>query len=157
MVGLIVVMSKHWRWGLGLVIVGLVIYLTSTTVITQRQLAQFVASVIPGVTEAGFYDWWQSWWWLFVKGYHVSEFFVLTLVAGYALRRFGVERWIVWAAVLAVLYACTDEWHQTFVPARGGRVTDVLIDCIGISLAVLVMVWRYRKNSRAIDELPENE
>lgn len=32
---------------------------------------------------------------------------------------------------LAVLYACTDEWHQTFVPGRAGRVTDVLVDAAG--------------------------
>ena len=29
---------------------------------------------------------------------------------------------------LSVLYACTDEIHQTFVPGRAGMLTDVLID-----------------------------
>jgi hypothetical protein len=150
-------MFKQWKWIVGLICAAMVIYITSTTLITQRELARFVGGVIPGVTEDGFFEWWQTWWWVFVKGYHVTEFFALTLVAGLALRCFGVGKWITGAAVLAVLYACTDEWHQTFVPARGGRVTDVLIDCIGIGLAALLMVWRIRKASRAMDELPEKE
>jgi hypothetical protein len=150
-------MFKQWKWIVGLICAAMVIYITSTTLITQRELARFVAGVIPGVTEDGFFEWWQTWWWVFVKGYHVTEFFALTLVAGLALRCFGVGKWITGAAVLAVLYACTDEWHQTFVPARGGRVTDVLIDCIGIGLAALLMEWRLRKASRAMDELPEKE
>jgi hypothetical protein len=150
-------MFKQWKWIVGLICAAMVIYITSTTLITQRELARFVAGVIPGVTEDGFFEWWQTWWWVFVKGYHVTEFFALTLVAGLALRCFGVGKWITGASVLAVLYACTDEWHQTFVPARGGRVTDVLIDCIGIGLAALLMVWRIRKASRAMDELPEKE
>ena len=29
------------------------------------------------------------------------------------------------------LYACTDEFHQLFVPGRAGRFTDVAIDTVG--------------------------
>lgn len=138
-------MSKQWKWAIGLVFAALVIYLTSTTLITQRQLARFVASVIPGVSEDGFFEWWQTWWWVFVKGFHVTEFFCLTLVASLALRWFGLKQWLLYGAILAVVYAISDEWHQTFVPGRGGRATDVLIDCMGVTLAVLVLWWRMKK------------
>lgn len=148
-------MGKKWHWAVG-VLVGLVaIYLSSTTVITMRQLAQFVSSVVPGVTEDGFYEWWQTWWWVFVKGFHVLEFFALAVVAGLTLRRFGVEKWIGWGAGIAFVYACSDEWHQTFVPARGGRVSDVLIDSVGIGLAVLVMIRFAKREVRAPDLVPE--
>lgn len=40
---------------------------------------------------------------------------------------------------LAVLYACSDEFHQRFVPGRAGRVTDVLIDACGAFLGLLVV------------------
>ena len=44
---------------------------------------------------------------------------------------------------LAVLYAITDEFHQSFVPGRHASPMDVLID--GIGAAVLLFVWlRYR-------------
>ena len=32
---------------------------------------------------------------------------------------------------MTFLYACTDEFHQLFVPGRAGRFTDVLIDTTG--------------------------
>lgn len=47
--------------------------------------------------------------------------------------------------LLAVLYAATDEIHQTFVPGRSGRVTDVLIDAAGAAVGVLVMAWLRRR------------
>ncbi len=31
--------------------------------------------------------------------------------------------------VIVFCYACTDEFHQLFVPGRAGRFTDVMIDC----------------------------
>ena len=39
-------------------------------------------------------------------------------------------------AVVSLLYAVFDEIHQTFVPGRSGEVKDVLVDCIGIAIAV---------------------
>ena len=35
------------------------------------------------------------------------------------------------ALVISVLYAISDEVHQRFVPGRGPRVTDVVIDSVG--------------------------
>lgn len=53
-----------------------------------------------------------------------------------------------WALGFActVLYACADEFHQTFVPGRTGQPIDVCIDAIGIligSLATIALVsWK---------------
>ena len=41
---------------------------------------------------------------------------------------------------LCVLFAITDEVHQTFVPGRSGQVSDVLLDSAGIATGVLVYV-----------------
>ena len=38
---------------------------------------------------------------------------------------------------LALAYAVSDEWHQSFVPAGPRRREDVAIDGIGIALAAL--------------------
>lgn len=38
----------------------------------------------------------------------------------------------------SLLYACTDEFHQYFVSGRSATVRDIGIDCIGITLAVVV-------------------
>ena len=42
------------------------------------------------------------------------------------------------AMLLAVLYAFSDEWHQTFVPGRKGTLRDVAINAVG---AVGASVW----------------
>ena len=51
--------------------------------------------------------------------------------------------------LLAALYAVSDEMHQTFVPGRSGRMTDVLIDAVGAAAGVSVMVWLRRRRPRS--------
>ncbi|MBE5921868.1 MAG: Cof-type HAD-IIB family hydrolase [Lachnospiraceae bacterium] len=40
-----------------------------------------------------------------------------------------------------VLYACSDEWHQTFVPGRDGSLRDVLIDSLGVLVGILLFTF----------------
>jgi len=42
------------------------------------------------------------------------------------------------AWVLSALYAASDEFHQTFVPGRAGRLLDVVVDWLGAGLALLL-------------------
>jgi VanZ family protein len=62
---------------------------------------------------------------------HATEYAVLGLLLARAVRA-------PWAAAgLGVLYAITDEVHQTFVTGRHGAPLDVLIDAIGVMVGVL--------------------
>ncbi len=73
---------------------------------------------------------------------HMLEYFLLALSAAafflewHCSRRKG--RVFCDTAGFCFLYACSDEWHQTFVPGRAGRATDVLIDMIGVAVGMLV-------------------
>lgn len=52
------------------------------------------------------------------------------------------------AVGICFLYACSDEWHQTFVPGRSGELRDVGIDAIGFGSAAAVVslfIWRFRR------------
>lgn len=40
--------------------------------------------------------------------------------------------------VFCILYACSDEYHQSFVPGRTPMVRDVGIDIIGMSISCLL-------------------
>ena len=60
---------------------------------------------------------------------HAAEFAVLWALARRALGD-G------WGLVFTVLYAASDEYHQTFVPGRLGAWTDVAIDGAGALLAL---------------------
>ncbi len=42
------------------------------------------------------------------------------------------------SAGMALLYALSDEYHQTFVPGRHGSLVDVMIDAAGVSGALLL-------------------
>ncbi len=42
------------------------------------------------------------------------------------------------AAAIALAYAITDEYHQTFVAGRHGPPVDVLIDAAGIAVAMVL-------------------
>jgi VanZ family protein len=82
------------------------------------------------------------------KGAHLTEYAILAWLLWRAVRlpRKNDERPWDWrqaviAFGLAVAYAATDEFHQSFVPSREGHVRDVLIDTFGAVLGLFV-VWR---------------
>ena len=66
---------------------------------------------------------------------HMGEYAVLTALLFRALRiHLTHKRQILLiTAFVGILYACTDEWHQTFVPGREGSWRDVGIDALGIA------------------------
>lgn len=51
------------------------------------------------------------------------------------------------AFALTVLYAASDEWHQTFTTTRQGTVADVALDASGAA-AGLVFVWFWVRRQR---------
>lgn len=46
--------------------------------------------------------------------------------------------------IVCFLYACTDEYHQTFVSHRTGQFSDVLIDSFGALIGCLVFDFVYK-------------
>ena len=50
--------------------------------------------------------------------------------------------------VVALLYAVSDEIHQTFVGGRHGTPVDVAIDAVGFGLAALAWVLTARRRGR---------
>jgi VanZ family protein len=71
---------------------------------------------------------------------HVAEYAVLTYFWWRALRGLGVRdsrTAIALAVGIAFAYAISDEFHQTFVDGRHGTPVDILIDSVGMALAVL--------------------
>lgn len=80
---------------------------------------------------------------------HISLYFVLGLLAVYAIHKLGfaARKTYLIAICLCILYAMTDEWHQTYVPGRSGQISDVLIDTAGTlaGIGVYVLWLRLRK------------
>ena len=55
---------------------------------------------------------------------------------------------LVAAFVVSVLYAASDEYHQSFVPGRNGTPVDVGFDVVGALVALLVVGSLGRKGRR---------
>lgn len=108
-----------YRWGPALLMMGIIFTVSS-----------FPSASIPNY---GAFDF------LLKKGSHLLGYTLLGLAYCHALRvkdtRRGGLAWI-----LAVLFAISDEFHQSFVPGRTAWGVDVLIDSAGALLGVLI--WR---------------
>jgi VanZ family protein len=77
------------------------------------------------------------------KGAHIAEYFFLALLLIRVFRnRFPGDLMSVLGLTFlsAIAYACSDEFHQLFVTGREGKISDVMIDFIGIALAGLLAV-----------------
>ncbi len=88
------------------------------------------------------------------KGAHVLEYAVLMILAVrlfFALfPRDAVRRILMLSAAFAITYALSDELHQFFVSYRGAKMSDVLIDGLGVLLsgAVVAIAACARKRGR---------
>lgn len=110
------------RWGFALLVMGLI----------------FAFSALPmKSTPPSTAPFKLTWDFLFRKGGHVLGYALLALALRRGLRLRG---WKGAAAVLAcvLLFALSDEFHQSFVPGRDARLMDVGIDLLGAALGVWV-------------------
>ena len=76
------------------------------------------------------------------KAAHMMEYGILAFLLGRALSRGrgALSRSaLVTVFFVSVLYAASDEYHQTFVPGRNGTPVDVGIDAVGALVALLVV------------------
>jgi len=84
----------------------------------------------------------RQWWDIPLrKAAHMVEFGILALLWNRAFS--GSTSWprkriLLLSFLAAVLYACSDEYHQGFVPGRVPSWFDVLIDSVGAWIALRV-------------------
>lgn len=82
------------------------------------------------------------------KGLHMAAYGVLAGLLWRALGPRPAPKRVGTAWSLAVLYAVTDEYHQTFVPGRHGRPMDLVFDGLGALIALwLIQRWERRRMS----------
>lgn len=82
------------------------------------------------------------------KSAHLVAFGVLAMLARWTLAalwpRLSPNRLSAAALLFTIIYAVTDEWHQTFMPGRDGRAVDVLIDSVGALIGLSLAQLRQR-------------
>jgi VanZ family protein len=109
----------------------------------NRALVRLIAPVLlMGVifflsaqSSSGDHPWWDV---ILRKLGHVTGYALLTTLWWWALRGVAARPLLI-AVAISFVYACTDEFHQTFVSGRTGSPIDVGVDSIGIALAAYLL------------------
>jgi VanZ family protein len=84
---------------------------------------------------------------------HVIEYLILTALFYWALKKsFNLKEIYLYLLpfLISLLYATTDEYHQTFVPGRFGTKFDVMVDLFGVLLFYIIL-FMFRKNKTSPD------
>jgi len=85
---------------------------------------------------------------------HGVVYLVLGMLVMNAFAVSGIRgcKAFIFSLIFCLIYAASDEIHQLFVPGRGAKETDVLIDALGAVIGMLVynIICRlfYRKKSK---------
>lgn len=84
---------------------------------------------------------------IFFKTLHLIEYAALYFLLFRAFQsstvhKFTLKQSLIYPIIFAIMFAISDEIHQTFVPTREGHPRDVIIDTIGILLC-----FSYTKNN----------
>ncbi len=74
------------------------------------------------------------------KSAHFCAYALLSILIYLLLKEYGFKTThaMIFAVTLSGLYACSDEFHQTFVKGRSGEIRDVGIDTLGAFFGVAV-------------------
>jgi len=93
------------------------------------------------------------------KTLHIMEYALLYILFYRALSEGKKDRKhnaLKIAYILTILYAASDEIHQTFVPTREGTIRDGIIDSIGASLSWIFLTTLLPKIPTKLKHLAAN-
>lgn len=83
--------------------------------------------------------------------YTVVGLLLMSLISTYNIKE---KNRLIITLTTGIIYASSDEIHQSFVPGRSPMITDVVIDTMGVILGILLIILgkkiikKYRKNKQ---------
>ena len=86
--------------------------------------------------------------------YFVVGILVMAFISTYQIKE---KNRIIISTIIGIIYACSDEIHQSLVPGRSPMITDVMIDAMGVVLGILlvmlgkVIIKNFQKKSTEMD------
>ncbi len=140
---------KIIRWVMLILWMGVIFFFSSQTGVESSRNNGLILRILSGIgIDLQWMDPWLNINLVIRKLAHIIEYFILAMLWIRALEdeKGSRARTLILAGIFSFLYACSDEWHQSFIPQRGPAIQDVLIDSIGICLAILIrlrpFLWR---------------
>jgi VanZ family protein len=118
---------------------------------TGTPLRAILYSIFPFLTEAQF----QSLHFIIRKTGHFTEYGILALLLFRAFRSRAAtswkQSWAIYSLLIIVIYAFSDEYHQTFTESRVGSIYDSLTDIAG-GFTALFLLWLVRRKKEKLIE-----
>lgn len=82
---------------------------------------------------------------------HFFVYFVLGILWMNLLKEYKISlgKQVIYSLLFSLIYACSDEIHQLFVPGRSGNLFDVMIDTFGFLCSILpiYLFKKYKKKT----------
>ena len=80
------------------------------------------------------------------KCMHASIYFglMLLLLNVFKMGDIKLKKAVIFSFIICFLYACGDEYHQTFILGRTGQFSDVIIDMFGASIGMIFYLSCYQ-------------
>lgn len=80
------------------------------------------------------------------KGAHMFSYCLLAILLFMSVYEKDIKKAIIISFIGTFLYACSDEFHQLFIPGRSGEFRDVMIDSLGatIGLIFIGVIFKYK-------------
>lgn len=69
--------------------------------------------------------------------YTIVGILVMALICTYNITQRNSS---ILSLIIGIIYAISDEIHQGFIPGRSARVTDVIIDTMGVIMGILIIL-----------------
>ena len=141
-------MASRWLWWIPSWIWMAGIFIGSTDVLSSRRTSRILAPLLRWFFPEIRTETLDAVQWVVRKLGHCTEFGILSVLFWLALRGSLWRRTDPWDRrsvgigwLLAVAYAVSDEWHQSFVATRQGQWMDVVIDAFGAAVAMALLSW----------------
>ncbi|GAB4463148.1 MAG: VanZ family protein [Armatimonadaceae bacterium] len=137
------------RYALPLILWLVFIFLMSTPTASAETTRTAVRSILrtlfPGVDNFLAPDMIVQIDFLIRKCAHLTEYTILGILLyralGWGRSRFDYRVPLI-TLIFGILYAASDEFHQSFYPEREASPVDVLIDACGVGWGTLISLWR---------------
>ena len=132
--------SKYYRWLPAILWMGFIFILSHQEAGSSSQLSSGITRTLYNIINSTL-SWLELeldfFHFLVRKGAHFTAYLVLGLLLARAMK--PADRKTYFSVLfLCVLYAMSDEFHQTFVSGRSGELRDVLIDSSGSMTGILL-------------------
>ena len=142
--------SRFWRYA-PLVLWAVLIFVGSSDVLSGAHTSIILRAVrllFPSVRDESL----AVFHLLVRKAGHLTEYAIFATFAARAFRTSSHDllrrHWFWVSLLLAIAYALTDEFHQSFVPSRTASIYDSLIDSVGALIALTIIWFRQRKSAQ---------